>query len=163
MYKTLGIAVVLLAAFAFMSGSRSADASPTTPIGPAIVAHGKLVNQTAPINTTTIFTPTHTGLFRLSIYMTCTKTGNSSNWFYNFNWSDDAGAENANVNGGSLIYIHSNYGPPSAYAFNDATYWPGSAVPFEAIAGVPVTYTVTQSGAPDGSAYSLYYVVERLE
>src|SRR5216684_8145793 len=95
MYKNLCIAVVLLAAFAFMSGSRSADASPVTSISPPIVARGKLVNQTAPIPTTTIFTPTQTGLYRLSVYATISKADPTSAglWVFSPSWTDDGGNE----------------------------------------------------------------------
>src|SRR6266852_6871269 len=93
MHKTLGIAVVLLAVFAFTSGSRSADASPATPISPPIVAKGKLLNQTAPIPTTTIFTPVQTGLYRLSVYGTLTTGAQNSNSFWSYSpvWTDDSG------------------------------------------------------------------------
>jgi hypothetical protein len=33
----------------------------------------------------------------------------------------------------------------------------------EAKAGTPIAYSVYQQGSPDNSAYSLYYVVERIE
>src|SRR5260370_28594260 len=95
MYKSACVVVILLAAFAFTSGSRPADASPTTSIGPAIVARGKLTNQTAPIPSTTIFTPTQTGLYRLSVYATISKadpTGGSF-WTLSPSWTDDGGNE----------------------------------------------------------------------
>ena len=159
MYKTLTVAALLLAAFAFTSGSRSADASPTTAIGPAIVAKGKLVNQTAPIPTTTIFTPTQTGLYRLSIYATLTKTdpNSSSYWLVNASYTDDAGPYTLN----SLLYTGSDNEIGPLWLFGSSPV--GAVIPFEAKAGTPVTYSVTQNGNPDNSAYSLYYVLERLE
>jgi hypothetical protein len=71
MHKTLCVAVLLLPTFALAQGGKSA--TPPFP-SPLIVAKGKLVNQTAPIPTTTIFTPIQTGLYRLSVYATVTKT-----------------------------------------------------------------------------------------
>src|SRR5712691_4979537 len=152
MYKTIGIAVVLLAAFAFTSGSRSADASPTTPIGPAIVAHGKLPNQTAPIPTTTIFTPTQTGLYRLSVYATLLSVNPSvaPSWTLSLSWTDDAGPQSIfsllapgsfNVTGQFLLL--------PAVATNP---WGGPATVFEAKVGQAITYSVIQNCPPDNSA-----------
>ena len=159
MYKTLTVAALLLAAFAFTPGSRSADASPTTAIGPAIVAKGKLVNQTAPIPTTTIFTPTQTGLYRLSVYATVTTTDPSSQSYWNFNagWTDDAKAESVTT----ILYSTGNVLGPFDYA--SVLIVGGTVAPFEAKAGTAITYSITQGGPPDNSAYSLYYTLERLE
>jgi hypothetical protein len=161
MNKSLCVASLLLATFVFASHG----STPTAVNLPVIVASGKLANQTAPINAT-IFTPPHTGLYRLSVYITMTKTGGSG-WAYNLYWSDDAGAENtfqlSSISSGGMIILNGGSLPPSAFAYNNTVQAPGSVVPFEAIAGVPVTYTVTQNGPPDGSVYSLYYTVERLE
>jgi hypothetical protein len=144
-----------------MSGSKSVDASSPPPLpSPLIVAKGKLVNQTAPIPTTTIFTPYETGLYRMSLYMTTTQRNSSSNqsWNFNLSWTDDAGAETvwllADIGAGNL---------PQAYGTNPYYgTWPGQVITFEAVAGFPVTYSVTQN-APDDSAYSQYFVVERIE
>src|SRR6266849_1999381 len=97
MYKSVCLVVILLAAFAFTSGSRSADASPVSSISPPILAKAKLPNQTAAIPTTTLFTPTQDGLYRLTVYMTqvVTVPSSSANWNFNVNWSDDAGQEQA--------------------------------------------------------------------
>ena len=159
MYKTLGIAVVLLATFAFTSGSRSADASPTTPIGPAIVARGKLVNQTAPIPNATILTPTQDGLFRLSVYATLTKTdpNSQSDWFYGIGWTDDAGAESE----GSILFQSGQF--QGQFQYEGLFQQGGVVIPIEAKAGTPITYSMTQSGSGDNSAFSLYYTLERLE
>ena len=167
MYKTLGIAVVLLAVLAFTSGSRSADASLTTPIGPGptIVAHGRLVNQTAPIPTTTIFTPSQTGLYRLSVYATVLNSGvNGYSWYVGLAWTDDQGQQSIP----SLLWSW-DQNPPGqfwqglnqAYS-NSPLPVGGPATVFEAKAGTPITYSVTSAGA-DGTAYSLYYTLERLE
>jgi len=154
MYKSVCVVVVLLAAFAFTSGSRSADASPTTPIGPSIVAHAKLTNQTATIPATTILTPKTTGLYRLSIYQTLTTANPASQscWEIILNWTDDAGAEEAEVN-----CDFGSQTPPQAYVYSP------QVLTFEVTAGSPLTYSVAQFGGSDGTAYSLYYTLERLE
>jgi hypothetical protein len=169
MYKSICVVAILLAAFASMSGSRSADASPTTPSSPVIVAKGKLVNQTAPIPTTTIFTPTQSGLYRLSVYMVTTVTDHLSLslWDYQLNWSDAAGAEQCGGQGTLIFtpYVLTLPGgtyPNVAWASNSAS-MPGQVVAFQAVAGFPITYSVMQSGGSDNSAYALYYTLERLE
>jgi hypothetical protein len=161
MYKTLCVVALLLATFVFTSGSKPADASPVTPVSPPIVAKGKLVNQTAPIPTTTIFTPTQVGLYRISVYMTLTKVDIASNstWWFTMNWTDDGGAESA----GNLVNLIDNQGPPQAYGIQQNGAMFGPVLSFESAAGTPVTYVVGQSGGSDNSAYSLYYTVERLE
>lgn len=94
MYKTFALAVLLLSTSAFAQNAKPAP-QPIPLTSPQIVAKGKLPNQTAPIPTTTIFTPTQTGLYRLSIYATLTKTDPNSQsvWQINTQWTDDAGAQ----------------------------------------------------------------------
>jgi hypothetical protein len=154
MYKSICVAVVLLAALAFVSGSRPADASPVTPIGPAIVAHAKLTSQTATIPTTTILTPKTTGLYRLSIYQTLTTANPTSQscWEVILNWTDDAGLEE-----GQTDCDFGSQTPPEAYVYSPQVFT------FEITAGSPLTYSVAQFGGSDGTAYSLYYTLERLE
>jgi len=157
MYKTLTVVALLLAAFAFTSGSKSADAAPTTPSSPVIVARGKQMNQTAPIPPTTIFTPSQDGLFRLSMYgtMTTIDPNSQSGWRYTLTWTDASDTVNIQV-----LFASSD---------NEAGRWAGfSGEPawtpaFQAKAGIPVTYSITQNGPPDSSVYALYWAVERLE
>jgi hypothetical protein len=161
MYKTLGIAVVLLAAIAFTSDNKPAGASPTMPISAPIVARAKLINQTATIPSTTIFTPTQDGLYRLSVYGTTSKPDPSSQsiWNFNFTWSDDAGNQNENW----LIAGYGGGTPGQFAAFSQSIGVGGVAVPFQAKAGMPISYSVQQSGSPDNSAYTIYFALERLE
>src|ERR1700741_3702332 len=72
MYKALCVASLVLAAFAFTSGSKSLAELPSGPTyRPVIVARGALQNQTEPLSAT-IYTPLRDGLFRLSVYATIT-------------------------------------------------------------------------------------------
>src|SRR5260370_34567475 len=153
MYKSVCVVVILVAAFAFTSGGGSAAASPTTPPSPVIVARAKLVNQTAPIPTTTIFTPTQTGLYRLSVYATVTTTDPSSQSYWNFNagWTDDAKPVSVNT----ILYTTGNVSGPFDYL--GVLIAGGTEIPFEAKAGTPITYSISQDNGPDNSAYSLYY------
>jgi len=154
MNKTLCIAVILLGMIA-VSNSRSAGA-PTGIHSPVVVAHGRLTNQTPPTDTTTIFTPAQTGLYRLSVYVTVTKPVNGGEWNYILSWTDDAGAEETN----NMLSWYGGSTPSHAFATPGLVDWPGNTVTFEAVGGVPVTYWVP--GNADGSMYSLYYTVERL-
>jgi hypothetical protein len=168
MYKSICAVALLLAAFAFASGSRSADASPTTPSSPIIVARGKLLNQTAPIPTTTIVTPTQSGLYRLSIYMflTVPNVNSCGFWRYMLSWSDSAGAEQYGqfyANTGPVLSLSGGQAPPGAWAYN--TYnAPSQVVTFQAVAGSPITYSVVQEQCiGENGTYDLYYALERLE
>ena len=150
MHKNLFIAL-LLVAFAPVTAH---SANPTSPV---IVVKRRLINQTAPIPTTTIFTPAHDGVYRLSVYATLTKfdPNSQSNWQLNVNWTDDAGPElgwNVTWQSGSTV----------GQFYADTT--SGGAVSIiEAKAGTSITYTMEQMGPPDNSAYSLYYVLEQIE
>jgi hypothetical protein len=125
-----------------------------------IAREGRLTNQTAPIPTTTIFTPTQTGLYRLSVYATLTKNdiGSSSNWYVGATYTDDSEQQqvlqmqyfyNDSLGMGSIQQALSQLGGPT--------------MTFEAKAGTPIAYNVALLGSPDNSAYSLYYALERLE
>jgi hypothetical protein len=162
MYKSICVLAVLLAAFMFTPGSKSAHASPASPVSPTIVAKGKLVNQAAPIPTTTLFTPSQSGLFRLSAYATITTAAPNygSFWEYNFTWTDDSGIIAGG--GNSVLFAGSGNSVLGPFVWNGVAGF-GPTVVFEAKAGIPVTYNVTLLGPSDGSAYSLYYTVERLE
>ena len=154
MYKTLCVAVLLLSTFALAQTRQPATPFPS----PLIVAKGKLVNQTAPIPTTTIFTPKETGLYRLTVYATVTKAdpNSQSSWSYLPGWTDDAGE----AFGSNLLLQGGN--TPGSFLFEG--FWQlGAGLPLEAKAGTAITYAMTQSGPPDNSAYSLYYTLERLE
>jgi hypothetical protein len=156
MYKTLCVAALLIPTFLSAQDSKSPSAA-TLP-GPVIVARGKVVNRSTTVPTTTIFTPQATGLYRLSVYGTITTAdANSlSVWSYHFGWTDDAGAQ---IFPGLVAGSGNTLGPFGAYGLVVG----GASYPFEAKAGAAVTYSIVQVGPPDGSAYSLYYTLERLE
>jgi hypothetical protein len=158
MYKTIPVAVLLLAIFAFTSGSKSVGALPTGQTSPVIVARGALRNQTATIPTTTVFTPKDDGLYQLTVYADITQSNPASQSYWNFTpaWADDTGVQTDN---GVLWGNGASYGP----FYSSNSYLGGTMIPFEAKAGMPITYTVTQTGPPDGSVYALYYTLERLE
>ncbi|MFZ0321545.1 MAG: hypothetical protein WAL56_20640 [Candidatus Sulfotelmatobacter sp.] len=152
MYKNLLIALLLIA-FAPVA-AHSAD-----PASPVIVAKRRLVNQTAPIPTTTIFTPAHDGVYRLSAYATITQSDPSSQsyWIWNPTWTDDAGPANCN----GQCYIGAG-DTPGQFQLQLGLQL-GVVMTIEAKAGTPISYNVYQQGSPDASVYSLYYVLEKIE
>jgi len=161
MYKTLCVALLVATTFTVLSLSKAADTSAPIPntATPVILARGKMLNQTAPIPTTTILTPATTGLFRLSIYATVTTTDPSSqsSWGIDPQWTDDAETQNA---GGVLIGYGGALGQ---FQFQGDTQLGGLSISFEAKAGTPITISTYQNGPPDSSVYALYYTLERLE
>jgi hypothetical protein len=163
MYKALGVAVLLVTTLAFMSGSKSVGSSPPTLTAPIIVASGKVLNQTVPYSAT-IFTPGESGLFRLSAYATLTtSTPNSfSNWLYGFTWTDSTGTVQGVTALGSQDYAKGQFWDMAASGTN-VTYMGGPSITFQANKGTPITQSVSFSGTPDGTAYSLFYVLERIE
>lgn len=155
MLKHACLAVLLGSSFGVAQTSK-----PAAFTSPQIVAKAKLPNQTAPIPTRTIFTPAQTGLYRLSIYATVVKADPSSQsyWYVNPAWTDDSGA--VSQAGGVLFLPGTTAGP---FEFDGVALLGGDAFVFEAVAGMPITISVTQGGPSDNSSYSLYYTLERLE
>src|SRR5579863_103194 len=157
MYKTICItAAILLAALTLTSGSHPANASRSVLLSPTIVAQGKLPNQTKAIPETDIFTPALDGLFRVSAYATVTKTAGSGSWTYSLEWTDDAGRQL------ETFALQQSFNQPGQF-LTDSSNTGGVVRTFEAKAGTPIMYNVGEAGRPDGSEYSLYYVVEQLE
>src|SRR6266446_5454833 len=149
MYKSVCIAVLLLPTFISAQGGKSA--TPPFP-SPLIVAKSKLPNRTAPIPTTTIFTPSQDGLYRLSVYMTESIAVPTSGayWVFNAGWSDDAGDEAIGE-----ILLNVNQTPSGAYGF--------FTLLLQVKAGKPITYSTTLSNGTDGGTYSMYFTLERME
>jgi hypothetical protein len=125
----------------------------TTDVGyPRIVAKIHLTGQTAPIPTTTVWTPKKSGLFRFSGVMVVTAASSQ-----NGNWGTTIGFTPLRGGPTSLLWIEINSqvvgGGVSAYPL---TVWD--------IAGQPLTYEVpVVSGNPQGSKYELFFTVEQLQ
>lgn len=155
MYKTLCVVAILLATIVFTSGNNAVHASTPTITSPVIVASGSLQKQTGPIAKTGIFTPTQTGLYRLSVYMTQTApSANDAVWEFFLTWTDDAGNELAGT-----IGVNATQKPPNAWG--SGAFYPEV---FEAVAGQPVSYEVfLGNGFRKGGTYSFYYTIEQLQ
>jgi hypothetical protein len=162
MCKALCVAILLITTMAAAQANRSTGAN--TIASPVIVAKKKLPNQSATIPTTTIFTPVKTGLYRLSVYATIVvnnqQYGGAS--YFNLAWTDDSGPQALN----SVLVSDAQYPGQFYQNFNNWGYpgllMGGPGITFEAVAGQPITYSVTSTGV-GGSTYSLYYTLEQLE
>jgi hypothetical protein len=154
MYKNLTI-LVLIATFALFA-ARSTGSAPPTIMTPIILKRVLKLNQTAPIPTTTLFTPTPGGLFRVSAYMTQTSPGTGTgSWNLELYWTDDAGQEYQEI-----CFIGDKQVPSMAYCQSPlGSVLPSPAV-FSANVGTPVIYDVTGDG--QGGPYDLFIVAERL-
>src|ERR1700685_551388 len=139
MYKNLCVAVLLLPMFALAQDATTASAPGRPFSSPLIVAKGKLINQTAPIPTTTIFTPAHDVFYRLSFYATViapTQNPCTSTWSYTPGWTDDSGVVNSAP--GTLTSGCDYLGPfSSPYVGNF-----GAVTTVEAKGGTAITYSV---------------------
>jgi hypothetical protein len=104
------------------------------------------------------FTPVQDGLFRMSVYMTQTApTSSTDYWFFNANWTDDAGAELAH----QACALPTTVTPPNAYV-GEVGGNPGCVLVFRAKAGIPITYSTVEGFSGSGGAYSIYLALERL-
>jgi hypothetical protein len=160
MPKYLTAALALLAGI-ILSSALKTSANPVPPLTPLIVAKGKVLNQNAPVPTTTIYTPTQDGLFRLSVYGTVSQIDTVSNvfWDVKVSWTDSSGP--TSVSG----FCFTENGDATAQPFFwNAEGFSGAPVILQAKAGEPITFAVAQTGGTIGNgAYSIYYTLERLE
>src|SRR5690348_16049715 len=92
MYRNLCIALSLLLGVFGRLAAPSAGVSDSLPATPQIIRRVALTNQTAPIPPTTLFTPSHTGIYRLHSYLAFTHQANDY-WLAKAEWSDDLGPQ----------------------------------------------------------------------
>ena len=154
MYKASCVAALLLGTFALTSGSKPADASASGLPSPVIVARASLVNHTAALPQTTIFTPTQTGVYRVSAYIAMTTASSTGFWTFEFCWTDEGGTNLA-----QMLNLDSTRVP--AYG-TDPSGNPVGSFTFRAIAGQPVSYDVTDGGTGAGGTYEVFFTIERL-
>jgi hypothetical protein len=104
----------------------------------------QLAEQTAPIPTTTIFTPTTVQLYRITVYLDCGGHGVDSGEYWQFivGWSS---------NGGGL---EGSCGPGAAS---------GQIAPFIGKPGTPVFYDILTGSTTPTFPYAFEIVVEQLE
>jgi hypothetical protein len=154
MKKALCVLVVLACvALAASFGNAGNTVAP-----PMIIANKRFVNQTVPIPATTIVTPTHDSVYRVSVYVTLSRTDprSLSTWAYIMNWGDLGGSENG-------LYMWKQDAGAGQFIDVNGQEDGGLSKTIAVSAGMPLTFTVTQNGPADNSAYSLYLVVEQLQ
>lgn len=115
---------------------------------PCVVASVSLTNQTQPLPSTPIFTPTNSGIFRISAYLSTSKTNNPfASWTVSLGWTDDIGPRQSG---------------PKAFQ-NASTAGIGTFV-VQSLGGQPLFFrTRSDSGASGSLRYNLFIVVEQLE
>ncbi len=105
-----------------------------------------LTAQTAAIETTTIYTPTISGEFRVSVYMICTTAGTGTLSF-TLGWTDEVSAK--------------TLAPVSDVNLNSTTNGSTGTAFIHAVSGA-ITYATAIAGLAGNPQYSLYIVLEQL-
>jgi hypothetical protein len=158
MNKTLAVAVLLLGVLAISFATNNPTSGFKYFGGPRIVAKVKLTNRTASVPDSILFTPTQSGLYRISVYMSMTAPASGGAWQTSLSWTDDAGAEQL----GAIAGIYNSAVPPTDYSTDGREGTPNLNPTIWAVAGAPVTYSVTGIGTV-GGAYEMFMVAEQLE
>jgi len=127
------------------AGTASTFAYVTVPSAPAVVATVALFNQTANTPTTTLYTPTADGLYRLTAYIAC-KGGTTGSWFATLTWNDYVATQAFGVSSG-------------CGTGNEST---PMSEPAEMQAGQPLTYNVKADEPGLTGAYFVFITVEQL-
>ena len=141
MKRCLLVAALLIALSVSGFGQEAKNESVPWASFPCIVASVSLINQTVSVSQVPIYTPTTSGLFRITYYEESSQVGFGM-WNFSWNWTDDLKKE---TKGPWVLY-------PGGY-FNDGI--PGMRV----LAGRAMTYTVTGNGG----SYNLFATVEQLQ
>jgi hypothetical protein len=156
MYKTVCLLMLLTAGCATGLGQSSttkANASLTT--YPRVVAKVAVIGQTAAIPTTTIFTPSKNGLFRISAYGTITVITQNGTPELTFGWTDNGGAQQMSFPINNTQTPWFSGAGPAFYSF-----------PVRANTGTPITFGMTvcppTTCGDGGDTYDLYITVEQL-
>jgi hypothetical protein len=161
MYKVLCVLAIVFAAFTLNQNSRPARASTNSLTFPLTVAQLSLTGQTQPVPLTTLFTPSSTGLYRISGYLVMTEPARSKqeqDWLVTLKFTDDTSGEEA-----GLFVVGDQAIPPFAYGYDPGLNSNAGAFTFRAVSGNPVYYRVGYDQTlVAGGTYDLYLVVEEL-
>ena len=115
-----------------------------------VIARVALTAQGADIAATTLFTPTVTGLYQVSVYgiVVTSDAGANNSTVAAIAFNNDVGAQTL-----SLISMDLTTTSPQLYSNVQA---------FEAVSGVPVTYSVGVGGPYGAATYNLYITITQL-
>jgi hypothetical protein len=116
----------------------------TCVVFPCVVATLSVTNQTAAVSETALFTPTTSGLFRVTYYMESSPIL-ASVWGLQFKYADDL-----KVRSEPVVRVNPGQSPSFSLMFRD-------------VAGQPITYAVTQIKSSPDAYYDLFITVEQLQ
>jgi len=160
MCKRICAVFLLFVAVSLNPYAKSAEISPIALTTPTIVASGKTLNQGAPFSKT-LYTPGVSGVYRLTVYATIATAdpSSTSSWQYSFGWTDVTGKAQTSqtVVGGNDAVVGGFWDGASGMNIG------GVSRTFQASKGTPITHSMTLIGSPDSSAFSVFYVLERLQ
>ena|SRR5579872_5855043 len=118
---------------------------------PHVVKRFNLYNQTGPIGPITLYTPKHSGMFRVNTFMVITVgNGNGGAYCGYVGFTDKFGS--------SQVFATSPYCPQTANAGNAET----GTTPGPMKAGASLKFSVGTAGSWQGAQYNVYIVVEEL-
>lgn len=140
-------ATICLLAFLLVSGvsDRAQSTTPVTLTYPTIVANVALTDQTTAIHPTPIFTPSVSGLYRMSGYTE--KAGcDGKAWQAYFLWTDDTGYPQS-----------SQFINPGGCSVSTGT------VTVRGVAGKPLSFSVHDIGGSGATPYGIFITVEQLQ
>jgi len=113
-----------------------------------VAATANLVGIDSDLATTTLFAPSVAGLYKIAYYIVCTNTGSGDTVpQLVFNYTDETGGNAINA---------------TMPANPNATLASGGISPIYMAASTPLTYALGSGAYSNGSAYSIYVVVEKL-
>ncbi len=137
--------LTLICVMAFCTSGFAADNKQNAPCVsfPCIVASISLTNQTMPVSQVPIYTPATDGLFRIVYYEEVSQAGLGT-WVFTWSWTDDLKTESQDM-----------------IQLSQGTYANYGVTGIRAVAGHPITYTVTRRFG--SSSYNLFATVEQLQ
>lgn len=118
-----------------------------TPFTPKVIAAFARRNQTTNTSTT-LFTPSSSGLYQVNAYITMVHAGSTGFWMVNVYWTDDAGSERVDCE------INALSKPP--FASDDCTFL------IQATPNTPVSLTVAPDGNFADGTYSIFASVMKI-
>jgi len=129
--------------FAQTTKARRADGTECASL-PCVVASISLTDQTSPVSQVPLIVPGADGLYRVTFYLESSHVKGSV-WGISFNWTDDL----------------RNWTTENYFALAGTEYsW---MLNLRALAGEPISYTITRKNNPPGATYSLFVTVEQLQ
>lgn len=138
-YLLLGTLLIALTASAVGQEAKNA-ASPCASF-PCVVASVSLTNQTMSVSRVPIYTPTASGVFRITYYFEADAQGIGGSWILTFGWTDDLKPQTI---------------PP--VGVQPGTYF-SYVLPVRDLGGHPITYSVMGNTG----SYSLFAIVEQVQ